>query len=821
MYAALQQVGRWVRYAIGLLSILIVVASFLWVLSRPLRVPPEQRDQVELTVLHWSGGGGPQEDQIIIDLIAEYERRNPDIRIKRINPGDAASLYTKLQTMMAADTPPDLFYLGSERISSLADKDLLMPLEPLIEADRAAGRETLDLDDFYTATVDCFRYDGEKTGSGTLYGIPKDFTTVGFYYNKSVFDRAGIPYPPDDWTWQEFIETARRIGRLDGVVGAEFVTWPSIIRGYLWTYGVDVASPDFSASRLREPEVVAALEQLRSWRFDETGTLTSGKSQVATGEDVFVSGRVGMAGPFGRWVVPRYRVIEDFEWDFAPLPRGTVKKNLVFTVAWSMAANSRHTDESWDLLKFLTGADGQAQAARLGLAIPTLKSVSRTDAFIQPDQMPLRDEVYLRQAEYADAMIWPGEPRYESMLGNKLDEALLSGNLSLAAALDNVEAEWARIRNTPLNRTDFPAVPWSALTLSTLTLIVLAMVAGVFVWLRGRGGFAQRSEENAGLLMVSPWILGFAAFMAFPIALSLLLAFTRWNGVAGLDTARWVGLENFRQLLGYDPQFWASLRVTLYYALFAVPGGQVLALLAALLLVSTRHLSGFFRSAWYLPSVLAGVGVAILWRYVFDGEFGLMNAWLLQPLCDFVNAYLPAVRDAVIAALNLVMRTLGYAAMEPGPLTPPQWFVDDAAWFGPPAFAIMSFWTIGGTMVIYLAGLQGIPRDLYEAASIDGSGPLGRFRNITLPMLSPVIFFNFIMAIIGSFQVFTQAYVMTGGKPGDTTRFYVLYLFNQAFEYHEMGYASAMAWILLLMILGLTLFVMRGTRRYVYYEALK
>ena len=154
-------------------------------------------------------------------------------------------------------------------------------------------------------------------------------------------------------------------------------------------------------------------------------------------------------------------------------------------------------------------------------------------------------------------------------------------------------------------------------------------------------------------------------------------------------------------------------------------------------------------------------------------------------------------------------------------LEPPQWFGADAAWFGPPAFAIMSLWTVGGSMLIYLAGLQGIPKDLHEAASIDGAGAWRRFKSVTLPMLSPVILFNLIVSVIGSFQVFTQAFVMTGGEPGDLTRFYVLYLFNLGFESYEMGYASAMAWILLLVVLAMTAILMRGSRGLVHYEGLK
>ena len=193
-----------------------------------------------------------------------------------------------------------------------------------------------------------------------------------------------------------------------------------------------------------------------------------------------------------------------------------------------------------------------------------------------------------------------------------------------------------------------------------------------------------------------------------------------------------------------------------------------------------------FRAAWYLPSVLAGVGVSILWRWIFDSEGGLINR-----------------------TLELV----GIAG--------PEWFGKDAAVWGAPAFAIMGFWIVGGGMMIYLAGLQGIPEELSEAAQIDGVGPLGRFFRITIPMLSPVILFNVIMSIIGCFQVFTQAFVMTGGEPGDLTRFYVLYLYNQAFEFYEMGYASAMAWILLVIILAFTMLTLRGSRKLVHYEGLR
>ncbi|RMF79392.1 MAG: sugar ABC transporter substrate-binding protein, partial [Planctomycetota bacterium] len=468
------------RITVAACSILITLWAFAWVLTRPLRTAGDDPNRIELTVLHWSGGGGPEEDQIIIDLLDAFQERNPHIRIKRINPGDAASLYTKLQTMFAAGTPPDVFYMGSERVASFAGKNLLMPIDALIESDRGADADTLDLDDFYAPTVDCFRFDGQRTGRGPLYGVPKDFTTVGFYYNKDLFDRAGVPYPPDDWTWDEFAETARRLGRLDGVTGAEFVTWSSIVRLFLWTHGLDVANDDFTEWHVTDPEVIATLNRIADWRFNETGTLTSGKSQVATGEDVFVSGRVAMAGPFGRWVVPTYRKIRDFRWDFAPLPHASVKANVVFTVAWSIARESRHPQQAWELVKFLTGPEGQARAARLGLAIPTLKSVSRSDAFVQPDIPPSRDYVYLDQAEYARVVPWPSEPRYEQQFANRMDEALMSGVVNVEQAAENVLRDWRRIRETPLAATDFPPMPWARIVWFTLLPILALLLFGLY-----------------------------------------------------------------------------------------------------------------------------------------------------------------------------------------------------------------------------------------------------------------------------------------------------------------------------------------------------
>ncbi|MEO0651977.1 MAG: extracellular solute-binding protein, partial [Planctomycetota bacterium] len=235
-----------VRVAKGLLaafSLAIVLWAFWHVAARELGGDRLGEDEVELVVMHWSGDAGQREDEIVDGVLRRFVEENPGIRVQRINPGDTGSFYTKLQTMLAAGTPPDVFYVGSERLAAFAELGLLEPLEPLIEADARAGlsaEQRVVLEDFFPATVGAYRYDGETMGRGTLYGIPKDFTTVGFYYNRDLFDAARLPYPADDWTWDEFIAAARALGELPGITGAEFVTWPPMLRAYLGTEGVDV-----------------------------------------------------------------------------------------------------------------------------------------------------------------------------------------------------------------------------------------------------------------------------------------------------------------------------------------------------------------------------------------------------------------------------------------------------------------------------------------------------------------------------------------------------------------------------------------------------
>ncbi|MGQ9630013.1 MAG: carbohydrate ABC transporter permease [bacterium] len=280
-----------------------------------------------------------------------------------------------------------------------------------------------------------------------------------------------------------------------------------------------------------------------------------------------------------------------------------------------------------------------------------------------------------------------------------------------------------------------------------------------------------------GLLFISPWIVGFSTFQFYPFLASLYYSFTRYSI---LSSPRFIGLDNFKELILKDPRFWVSLYNTLYYTVFTVLLGGLTSLSLAILLNMKVQGMAVYRTIYYLPSIVPVVATSVIWIWLFNPQYGIINTILFY-------LHLPSIG----------------------------WF-SDPAW-SKPALIIMSIWAVGGAVIIYLAGLQDIPQQLYEAATVDGANWWQLFIHITIPMLSPVIFFNMIIGLIGAFQYFTQAYVITGGGPADSTLFYSLYLYFSAFQFFKMGYASAMAWILFLIIMGATLLIFKTSGRWVHY----
>lgn len=279
-------------------------------------------------------------------------------------------------------------------------------------------------------------------------------------------------------------------------------------------------------------------------------------------------------------------------------------------------------------------------------------------------------------------------------------------------------------------------------------------------------------------LFISPWILGFFFFTLGPLAFSLTMSFYDWPVVGKRE---FVGLENYATMFGLDPLFWESLWVTVKFALIFVPFNIGLSFLLAVLLNSKVRGSGIFRTAFYLPSVISGVALVTIWSWIYANEYGLLNYML-----GFVG-------------------------------------IDGPNWLGDPNWSIFaiifaSLWGLGGTMLILLAGLQSIPKELYEAARVSGVPGWAQVWHITLPMLSPMLLFTTITSIISAFQQLTIALLLTKGGPLGSTYFFAMYIYDNAFKYHDMGYAAAMSWVMFLIILALSAVVLRSSSAFVYYE---
>jgi multiple sugar transport system permease protein len=280
-----------------------------------------------------------------------------------------------------------------------------------------------------------------------------------------------------------------------------------------------------------------------------------------------------------------------------------------------------------------------------------------------------------------------------------------------------------------------------------------------------------------GYIFISPFILGVLFWVLIPALTAIWLVFQDWNLVA---PARYIGLNNISRL-GGDKLFWQAIKVTTIYTLTAVPLGLLMSFSLALLINQKVRGIALFRTIYYMPTIVPVIANAMLWTWIFNTEFGLLNAML-----HYIG--LPKI----------------------GWLAEPEWAL--------PALILMSLWSVGGAMIIFLAGLQGIPEVLYEAAKIDGAGRWAQLRHITIPLISPTLFFNLVIGIIDSFQVFAVALLLTDGGPQNATLLFVLYLYRVGFRFLEMGYAATLSWVLFFILMLLTVFVFKTVGRQVYYQ---
>jgi multiple sugar transport system permease protein len=757
-------------------------------------------DPIELRFVCWDG------DQDMAGIFAaarSFEKAHPNIHVKVESV--VANYQEKLLAQYAAGTSPDVAMMDPGNFQKYARRGALLPLNPFFK-----DTPNFRLGDYYPEIVK------PHSLNGVLYVLPRDIAPCGvMYYNKQIFREAGIPYPDGSWTWdfeerpqlkeKDFLWVVHRLSKVDA--GGKVTRW-----GYapgwkdLWTYqvlqstGARIADDYESPRRMLydDPRVIRAyqftadLSMKQRWIPSETEI--NSEMQTNT-RQLFTQGKVAMFQS-GIWEVPQLRSELQkgkpgaFDWDIAMAPAykdGT----RVFPTGGSgycVMSSTKHPHEAWLLTQWMAGEPGMLELAKSGRAQPAIRKLALREPWIpgpntpEDQQVPKNRIVTDQCVPYV--LFGPRSPEWPE--ANGVATSAFSRIYEGTAKANEILPEGNRRGQERLNyllrqRSLTPFNWWLG------GLVGVALFGGLAAWIylperKVRRSGRQKRESRLAYLFIMPWILGLVAFTAGPMILSLLMSFADWDIV---QPARWRGVGNYVEMMTVDPRFWVSLKVTALYTVFAVPLGVLASLSLALLLNTKVRGIAVWRTCYFMPTVASGVASALIWKRLFQADGGLINTLIYG--ADGHGNFLGLA--GLLAPLADANGRVNWLGSEKTAL---------------PSLAIMSLWGAGGGMVILLAGLQGVPQYLYEAATLDGATAWRRFRAVTLPMISPTLFFSLVTGLIGSFQVFTQALIMTGGGPNNATMFYMFHLYNDAFLGLRMGYASALGWVLFVIILILT-----------------
>ena len=775
--------------------------------------PPDMLQQDRFAVGEWAVRDAflPL-DGFIAESIEEEAWASRAVAALRAGRGEEAmTLWRNLEVRLAGRGPSRALGATRELMRANASGQ---PNEALLSAaDELAGLvQGIHPDRFFDACWQeaCFGQGDQRR----VFAIPNSTDDRALYYNEDLLERAGFVdasgkvQPPRNWL--ELKEYAVKLTERDadgnmtrlGFAPNFGNSWLYI---YGWLNGGQFMSDDGRTCTLDDPRIEEALAYMVE-TYDALGGIEqvdAFQSGFQQGEfDPFFTGKVAMKVD-GNWTLNR---IADFapglRFGVIPTPAPEGRESITWSggFSWAVPAGSEQPAIAFELMRFLSSDRvwrvrnevlARYAASRGRNFVPGMAPLPHVNAQTYEllmrgnAELPTRIkegfllfEKLMRVSRYRPVtpvgqLLWDEHARaYEKAVRHAYSpaEALARGKRQVQAELDRIYAAEA-----------YEKVDW---TYPLFGSLALALCGLGFVFWRGGADLRRRmrrSETLAGFAFVSPWVIGLLLLTAGPILTSIVYSFCRYDV---LHPAEFVGLDNYIRLFSDDPLFWKSLANTAFMML-GVPLGMAVGLGIAMLLNTEVRGMRVYRTVFYLPAIVPMVASAILWIWVLNPEMGLVNS---------------------------LLRMAGIA-------DPPNW-LQSASWLlgSKSAIILMGLWSAGSGMIIWLAGLKGIPQHLYEAAEIDGAGPWLRFCHVTLPMLSPYIFFNLIMGIIGTMQVFTQAYIMTEGGPDDSTMFYAYYLFNNAFRYFKMGYASALAWILFLVILALTLIQLKLSPRWVHYE---
>ncbi len=787
--------------------------TLLFLLLLLLPTPGQCREKIRLVV--W-GLQSSEESKGQDAAVREFERRHPHIKVSLLQMGAGGMDPQKLMTSIVGKVPPDVIHQDRFTIGDWASRDAFMPLDDLLAKDPGEIRK----EDFYPA---CWQ---EATYKGKVYAIPYGTDDRALYYNRKLFREAGLDPDRPPRTWEELHDYALKLTRKNpdgsfktiGFIPNYGNSWFYL---YSWQNGGEFMSPDGRRCTLNNPYSAEALRWLVKMYDDLGGAekVNAFQSGFQSAElDPFFIGRIAMKID-GNWVlnsIARYAPDLDFGVAPAPVPSARLRgegrfKGVPPFITWSggfslaIPRGAKHVKEAWEFIKWMTSLEAARIMHRVQRAynyskgrpyVPNMSANRRINEVIfrefAPPDPRLRKalQVFLslmpvsrfRPVTFVGQRLWDEHARaFELAIRHKKtpEQALADGQRIVQKELDKV-----------FYRERYPLLPlWVLPALFVLVLSGLVIAFVVVLRRTVRVGRLMRQEAIAGYLFASPWIIGFVVFTLGPILTSALLAFCDYDV---LHPPRYVGLQNFRWLLSSSddaPLLLKSLYNAFYLSLLGIPLNMAVGLAIALLLNAKVKGMSLYRTLYYLPSIVPTVAAAILWVWVLNPEYGLVNAAWRATLQNW----------------------LGWE--------PPKWLASEV--WSKPGLILLGLWGAGGGMILWLAGLQGVPQQLYEAAEIDGASPFQQFRYVTIPMISPYIFFNLIMGTIGALQTFETVYVMTGeppGGPADSTLVPVLLLFRNGFQYFKMGYASALAWILFVLILSLALLQLRLGALWVHYE---
>ena len=757
--------------------------------------------------------------------IAEFQRRYPDIHVSALSMGAGSMNPQKLMTAVVGGVPPDVVLQDRFAVGDWASRGAFRPLDDLLKEDAASKSPfAIRQSEYVQATW------AETQYQGKTYAIPEGTDDRVLFYNKSMFHAAGLDPNKPPRTWAELNDDAKKLTIRSGGGYRQLGFIPVYGQGwlYLWSWQQDgeLMSPDGRRCTMDNPQTVKALRTVVDW-YDQLGGVDS-VNAFASGfggdeQDPFMTGKLAMEvnGDGFLASIARYHPEIDFGVAPAPVPAdrfnhvGRFAKDPTW-VTWSggfsyvIPLGAHHTREAWKFIQWMNSPEGQligakAQKAwtesRGRLFIPYMCANTKANAAVVDYVAPSLPAKFLAAMRFAEDLLQYTKFRPVTFVGQRLwdeqvralDQAVRHNKTpeqALAFGQSRVQAELDRT----FSKDRYPALPTGLFAMVGLGLALAGIIGVSFVlarWARKRSR-SERNEAWAAFGFASPWIIGFAVLTLFPIIASLLFAFCDYDV---LHAPRWAGMENFQSLMTLDGGLMLkSLGNAIYLAAIGIPLSMTIGLGLAMMVNTNVRGQHFYRTFFYMPSIVPAVATSVLWIWLLnsDPSRGLIDAFWQETL------------------------TRCFHLAPPGWLSVPAW--------SKPALILMGAWGAGGGMILWLAGLQSVPRSLYEAAAIDGATPLLQFRHITLPMLSPYIFFNLIMGTIGALQTFESAYILggtTSGQntgPDDSLLVPVVYLFNNAFQYFRMGYASAIAWILFILILGLTLGQLKLAPRWVHYE---